>query len=83
MIVKYFFIICLVGSFLHVSADENQKDQKDQKNLKEKLLYMNVDSYNKRMQKEYKIDEKKPKMKIYRHKDGTIDTFKTFQEANQ
>ena len=73
-------VCCLVllGPFVYISAEN--RDTNQTVNIKEKMLYFNVDRYNQALEKDYEKNKDKPKMKVYRRKDGTIDTFKTINE---
>ena len=66
-----------------------ETDQKQQSNIKEKVLLKGKDYYDKRLQKQYEKDRQKKdrnsssNIKIYRNKDGSINTFKTYSEAEK
>lgn len=77
--IKLVCSIALLGLLVNGSAEE--EDANKTVNIKEKMLYLNVDRYNQALEKDYEKNKNKPKMKIYRRKDGTIDTFKTINEA--
>jgi hypothetical protein len=77
---KLICCVAIVGLCLHVDA---QDEEKSKANIKEKALYYNKSTYDKELKKNYQQNKDKPKMKIYRRKDGSIDTFKTINEGNQ
>ncbi len=77
--IKLVCSIALLGLLVNGSTEE--EDANKTVNIKEKMLYLNVDRYNQALEKDYEKNKNKPKMKIYRRKDGTIDTFKTINEA--
>jgi anaerobic C4-dicarboxylate transporter len=72
----------IFGALMNLSAVE--KDLKKSPDVKEKVLYMNKKHYDKSLQKNYEKSKKnKKEMKIYKRADGSIDTFRTINEANR
>ncbi|MDO9304768.1 MAG: hypothetical protein Q7T77_05535 [Sulfuricurvum sp.] len=79
---KIVFLFLVASSCLLAIGSDNNATKKGQ-NIREKALFMNKDHYQKILKK---VDEDKKKrkkeMKIYKRKDGSIDTLKTIYEAN-
>ena len=79
---KIFILLLVSSGFLLAFYPENNSTKKNQ-DIKEKALFLNQDHYQKILKK---VDEDKKKqkkeMKIYKRKDGSIDTLKTIYEAN-
>lgn len=72
--------IVVFGAVINVGAVE--KDLKKSPDVKEKVLYMNKKHYDKALQKNYEISKKnKKEMKVYKRSDGSVDTFRTINEA--
>lgn len=68
------------GALINVCAVE--KDLKKTPDVKEKMIYMNKKHYDKALKKNYEKSQKnKKEMKIYKRADGSIDTFRTINEA--
>lgn len=79
---KNILIAFVFGALINVNAVE--KDLEKSSDVKEKVLYMNKKHYDKSLQENYKKSQKNEKeMKIYKRKDGSIDTFRTINEANR
>ncbi len=79
---KTIFFVAIFGIVVNVQAVD--KDMKKSSDLKEKVLFFNKNSYDKSLQKRYDKNQKnKKEMKIYKRSDGSIDTFKTINEANK
>lgn len=77
---KIIILLLVTGSCFLVLAAENNSTKKDQ-NIREKALFLNKDHYQKILKKTSEEKNKK-KMKVYKRKDGSIDTLKTIYEAN-
>lgn len=74
-------IMILALSVQSFAAEESEKKKP---NIKEKVLYVNKLHYDKMLEEKYKKNSKKNEpMKIYRRKDGSIDTLKTINEAKR
>jgi hypothetical protein len=79
---KNILFLAILGALVNMQAID--KDLKKSSDLKEKVLFMNKSSYDKEMKKRYdKSQKNKKEMKIYKRSDGSIDTFKTINEANR
>lgn len=69
---------------LAVQSFAAEEGEKKKPNIKEKVLYVNKPHYDKMLEEKYKKNSKKNEpMKIYRRKDGSIDTLKTINEAKR
>ncbi len=80
--VKNILFALVFGALMNVCAVE--KELKKSPDVKEKVLYMNKKHYDKRLQKNYEKSQNNPKeMKIYKRKDGSIDTFRTINESKR
>jgi hypothetical protein len=78
------YVCLMIMLALSVQSFAAEKSEKKTPNLKEKVLYVNKPHYDKMLEKKYKKNSKKNEpMKIYRRKDGSIDTFKTINEAKR
>jgi hypothetical protein len=77
---KIIILLLVAGNFHFALAGDNNSTKKGQ-NIREKALFMNKDHYQKILKKSDKNKNKK-EMKIYKRKDGSIDTLKTIYEAN-
>lgn len=66
------------------SSSESSTPKKEQ-NVKEKALFINKKHYDTYLEKNIKNGpvNKKKELKIYKRKDGTIDTLKTINAANK
>lgn len=79
---KNILITFVLGTLINVFAVE--KDLKKTPDVKEKVLYMNKKHYDKMLQKNYEKSQKnKKEIKIYKRKDGSIDTFRTINESKR
>jgi hypothetical protein len=80
---KNILFLAILGALVNMQAIID-KDLKKSSDLKEKVLFMNKSSYDQEMKKRYdKSQKNKKEMKIYKRSDGSIDTFKTINEANR
>jgi len=69
---------CLLVAAVH--AEQNNTTKKA--DIKEKALFKGKEYYDKRLQKKFEKDGNKTKeIKVYKRKDGSIDTFKTYNNA--
>ena len=66
------------------SSSDSSTPTKEQ-NVKEKALFINKKHYDTYLEKNIKNGpvNKKKELKIYKRKDGTIDTLKTINAANK
>lgn len=77
---KSILFTVILGALINICAVE--KDLKKSSDVKEKVLYMNKKHYDKALKKNYEKSQKnKKEMKIYKRTDGSIDTFRTINEA--
>lgn len=78
-IVLLFLILCLSANSQDVSP-ANKKAT-----AQEKALFMNKKHYDAYLERTMKNDamKKKKELKVFKRKDGTIDTLKTINTANQ
>lgn len=68
---------CLLIAAVH--AEQNSSKKPD---IKEKALFKGKEYYDKRLQKKFQKEANKTKeIKVYKRKDGSIDTFKTYDKA--
>lgn len=80
---KIIILLLVAGNFHFALAGDNNSTKKGQ-NIREKALFMNKDHYQKILKKSDEDKKKQKKeMKIYKRKDGSIDTLKTIYEANR
>jgi hypothetical protein len=81
---KLLVLLSLLSLSVIASSNEDISPKKEQ-NVKEKALFINkkhYDAYLERNIKNAPVNKKK-ELKIYKRKDGTIDTLKTINAANQ
>lgn len=81
---KIALLLLITYSYLFAGTIETDPTKK-QSNVKEKALFVNKKHYDEYLAKNAEKEKmkKKKELKIYKHKDGTIDTLKTINEANQ
>lgn len=79
---KIVILLLVAGSYSLALASDKNSTKKGQ-NIREKALFLNKDHYQKILKKTSEDKSKnKKEMKIYKRKDGSIDTLKTIYEAN-
>lgn len=81
---KLLVLLSFLSLSVIASSNEDISPKKEQ-NVKEKALFINkkhYDTYLERNIKNAPVNKKK-ELKIYKRKDGTIDTLKTINAANQ
>jgi hypothetical protein len=81
---KLLVLLSLLSLSVIASSNEDISPKKEQ-NVKEKALFINKKHYDTYLERNIKNDpvNKKKELKIYKRKDGTIDTLKTINAANQ
>ncbi|HEX5329067.1 hypothetical protein [Sulfuricurvum sp.] len=81
---KIGILLFMVYSCLFAGSVDNNSTKK-KSSLKEKALFVNKKHYDEHLAKnaEQEKMKKKKELKIYKRKDGTIDTLKTINAANR
>ncbi|MDD5158288.1 hypothetical protein [Sulfurimonas sp.] len=79
---KTVFLVIAIYVMEPVFADDN-RTVKSPVSIGENVFRVNKSRYDKDLEKRYQKDKKnRAPMKIYKRKDGSIDTLKTINEAN-
>jgi hypothetical protein len=80
---KIILLFLAMNSYLLVSSSENSTAKK-KADLGEKAIFAHQEHYQDFLQKRMAEQKKKKKvsLKIYKRRDGSIDTLKTINEAN-
>lgn len=79
------FVASLAFGAFHGDANATAKRAKKE-DIKEKVLFKGKVYYYKRLQKEYEKKQESNSshnVKVYKRKDGSIDTWKTFSESEK
>jgi hypothetical protein len=78
-------VLLLVASYataVAVQVEENSSIRKE--DIKQKALFKGKEYYDNRLHKKFEKNQaakKEKDMKVYKRKDGTIDSWKTYNEA--
>lgn len=71
---------CILVAAIHTEQNGSIKKE----DIKQKALFKGKDYYDKRLQKQFEKNQaakKEKDMKVYKRKDGSIDSWKTYNES--
>jgi hypothetical protein len=75
-------IAFLLAYSYELAAGTDNNSTQEAENIRQKALFVNKEHYQKILKQPDQNKKKKKEMKIYKRKDGSIDTLKTIYEAN-